>query len=428
VTRIKLPYGMDSITFTLPQERLEGVLVSQAHDFKPGCSETDLVRRALKDPVESPRLKELARGKKKIVIISSDHTRPVPSRVTMPLLLKEIRAGNPDAEITILVATGMHRATTPEELRARYGDDIVSRERIVVHDSQDEAAMIRIGTLPSGGKLFLNRLAVEADLLAAEGFIEPHFFAGFSGGRKSVLPGIAGYRTVLANHCSEFIASPCARTGILENNPIHIDMLYAAREVGLAFILNVVIDADKKVIHAVAGHMDKAHLQGCRFASQLSEVAACPADIAVTTNGGYPLDQNIYQAVKGMTAAEATCRPGGVIIIAAECRDGHGGESFYNAFAGSSSIRDIMDGLLANGREETIPDSWEIQILARILLNYSVIMITRAPKEMIEKMHMRWAPGMEAALETAADILGKNDAKITVIPDGVSVIVKNQSI
>ncbi len=424
MARIALPYGKGCLTADIPDDRLAGVLVSRAHEYRSDKSEEGIVLAALENPVGSPRLRDLARGRKNIVIISSDHTRPVPSRVTMPPLLAEIRAGAPDADVTILVATGGHRASSREELTAKYGDEIVRTTRIVMHDSRDESAHVRIGTLPSGGSLDLDKCAWEADLLAAEGFIEPHFFAGFSGGRKSVLPGIVSYPTVMANHCSEFIASDRARTGILDGNPLHIDMLYAAEQARLAFILNVVIDADKHVIAAFAGHRERAHETGCAFVSDLAGVDARPADIVITSNGGYPLDQNIYQSVKGMTAAEAACKPGGVIIIASECSDGHGGESFYRAFAEEPSVRKIMDGILARGRDETIPDQWEIQVLARILLQYTVIMVTSVPKKIVEDMSMKWACDMETAISMAKAITGGDHSTFTVIPDGIAVIVR----
>ena len=249
------------------------------------------------------------------------------------------------------------------------------------------------------------------------------FLAGFSGGRKSILPGIASKETVLANHCSKFIAHPKAKTGILKDNPLHEDMLYAAKKANLNFILNVVINGDKKIINAFAGHWKEAHLEGCEFVSKLAGVKSKPADIVITTNGGYPLDQNIYQSVKGMTAAEDTCKKGGVIIIASACDDGHGGDFFYNTFAKANAVQNVMDEIMARNRDETIPDQWESQVLARILLKYKVIMVTNASKEMVENMHMKWASSVEEAIEMADEMLG-NRSKITVIPDGVSVIVR----
>jgi len=421
--KIKLPYGKEDITIDISKDRLEGILVSKVNKYSTEELEEDIVKKALITPIGTPRLRDLARDKKRVVVISSDHTRPLPSHITMPLILDEIRQGNPEANITILVATGFHRASTEIELREKYGDEIVNREKIVIHNSRDKDNMVRIGILPSGGDLILNKLAIEADLLVAEGFIEPHFFAGFSGGRKSILPGIASTETILANHCSEFIAHPKARTGVLKGNPIHEDMLYAAKKANLNFILNVVINGDKKIINAFAGHWEEAHLKGCKFVSKLAGVKSKLADIVITTNGGYPLDQNIYQSVKGMTAAEATCKKGGVIIIASECADGHGGDFFYNTFAKADVVQNIMDEIMVRNRDETIPDQWESQILARILLKCKVIMVTNASKENVENMHIKWAASVEEAIEMTDEMLG-NTGKITIIPDGVSVIVQ----
>jgi len=421
--KIELPYGKKSITIDIPEDRLEGILVSKVNKYSIKESEEEIVEKAMVNPVRVPRLKELAQDKKKIVVISSDHTRPVPSHITMPLILNEIRKENPMAEITILVATGFHRSSTKAELREKYGDKIVDKEKIVIHDSRDRDNMVKVGILPSGGKLVLNRLAIKADLLVAEGFIEPHFFAGFSGGRKSILPGIASKETVLANHCSEFIAHPKAKTGVLKGNPIHEDMLYAAKKANLNFILNVVINGDKKIINAFTGHWEEAHLKGCKFVSKLAGIKPKLADIVITTNGGYPLDQNIYQSVKGMTAAEATCKKGGVIIIASQCADDHGGDSFYNTFANANRVQDVMDEIIARNRDETIPDQWESQILARILLKHKVIMVTDAPKKMVEDMHMKWASNLNSAIKMAEFFLKNDKAKINIIPDGVAVVI-----
>lgn len=422
-----LPFGKEKIKLELPEEQVAGVLVSHAHEYKAPKSEAELVADALANPIGSPKLSDLAKGKKNCVIISSDHTRPVPSHIIMPQLLAELRKGNPDIDITILIATGMHRATTKEELIAKYGKEIAEHEKFVIHVSRNDEDMVSIGTLPSGGDCRINKLAANADLLISEGFIEPHFFAGMSGGRKSVLPGIASKVTVLANHCSEFINSPHARTGVLQGNPIHEDMLYAAKAAKLAFICNVVIDADKKVIAAFAGDREKAHYAGADFEMKLAGVKPVPADIVITTNGGYPLDQNIYQSVKGMTAAEATCKEGGVIIDVSSCSDGHGGEDFYNNLKNAESIQKAMDEILARGRNETVFDQWEAQILMRMLLKFTIIMVTEAPQQMVEDMHMKYAASVDDALAMAKEVLAKKgitDPKITVIPDGVSVIVK----
>lgn len=422
--QVRLPYGKEFIELEVGDD--VDILVSQAGDFKAEKSQEDLVRDALANPIGTEKLSELVKGKKTITIISSDHTRPVPSAITMPILLEEIRSTNPDAEITILIATGFHRPTTHEELVAKYGQEIVDNEHIVVHKSGVDEDMVELDTLPSGGRLLLNKHAVNADLLIAEGFIEPHFFAGFSGGRKSVLPGIASEKTVLANHCSKFIASDYSRTGILKENPIHKDMEFAAEQAKLAFILNVVIDAEKKIINAFAGHRVKAHFEGTEFVRGLSTIDGVNADIAITSNGGYPLDQNVYQSVKSMTAAEAAAADDGVIIEVSRCNDGHGGESFYKTFKEAATPKDVEDRVLQIPMEETIPDQWEIQILARILVRHKVIFVTDPEnRQLIEDMHMTYAENIEEALRMAREIKGE-DAKIAFVPDGVSVIVNKK--
>ncbi|WP_026478937.1 nickel-dependent lactate racemase [Alkaliphilus transvaalensis] len=421
---IKIPYGRTLITAELPDENLIGVLESKAHHFKSQLTQEEIVNKALDQPIASERLEDLVKGKKNMVIITSDHTRPVPSKVTMPIMLRRIRAVNPTIDIKILLATGYHRPTTKEEMIDKFGLEIVQQEEIINHISQDQESLVKVGILPSGGELWLNKLAMETELLIAEGFIEPHFFAGFSGGRKSVLPGIAGAQTVLANHCSEFIASDFARTGVLENNPIHRDMIYAAEKAKLAFILNVVIDSDKKIINAFCGDSLLAHQEGCKFVNDLSKIDKLKADIVISSNGGYPLDQNIYQAVKGMTAAEACCDQEAVIIMVAACNDGHGGEAFYRSMAEASGPREVLEQVIQIPRDKTKPDQWEYQILARILDKYKVIMVTdQCDPQMIKDMHMDHAYTFEEALNKAFEIKGR-DAKITAIPDGVSVIVQ----
>ena len=420
---ILVPYGRKSVPVEVEDGHLAGVLRSGIHEYRPTKSAVDLVRDSLENPIGSPRLRELVAGKRRITIIASDHTRPVPSRVIMPQMLAEIRSGSPDAEITILVATGLHRSTTRDELVGKFGEEIVAHERIVVHDCDDSANLVNLGRLPSGGNLIVNRLAVETDLLVSEGFIEPHFFAGFSGGRKSVLPGIASRETVMYNHNSGFIASPKARTGVLDGNPIHADMIFAARAAKLAFVVNVVIDAAHEPIFSVAGDCEAAHRAGCEFLSGKCRVAAVPADIAVSTNGGYPLDQNIYQSVKGMTAAEATVKEGGVIVMFAEAADGHGGASFHRTFRDEPDLDRMMRTFLVRRPEETIIDQWEAQILARVLLKARVIFVSSCDEQIVRDMHMIPAHSAAEAMEKAKELVGRPDYTVTVVPDGVSVIV-----
>ncbi|MHC6178889.1 nickel-dependent lactate racemase [Clostridium sp. JNZ X4-2] len=420
---IKLPYNKKIVEIEIDNKDLAAVLEPKAYNCKTELTESEIVEKSLDNPIGSPRLEELVKNKNNMVIISSDHTRPVPSKIIMPILLKRIRKANPHIDIKILIATGFHRATTREELIGKFGEEIVENENIIVHDSRDDSQLVKIAAFPSGWELVINKTAAETELLIAEGLIKSHFFAGFSGGRKSILPGISSAKTIMSNHCSEFIASPYARTGNLKNNPAHRDMLCAAEKAGLAFITNVVTDKDKKIINAFSGDCKLAHEEGCRFLTKLSRVDKVEADIVISTNGGYPLDQNIYQSVKGMVAAEATCRKGGVIIMLAACNDGHGGRGFYDNLANVKSPEEFLKKVSKVSRKNTTPDQWESQILARILSKFTVIMVTdMCDPEIIKNLHMKHAYTVKKALDMAYDIKGK-DAKVTVIPDGAAVII-----
>ena len=419
--KIQFPYGKTHLNYEFEEVT---VLTSSIEEYDPGKTPEELVETAMAVPEGGKTLRELAKGKGKIVLIASDHTRPVPSKVIVPPMLREIREGNPNADITILISTGCHRETSREELIAKFGQAIVEKEKIVVHDCDDAENLVNIGTLPSGGQCLINRLAVEADLLVAEGFIEPHFFAGFSGGRKSVLPGVAARETVLANHCSEFIAHPAARTGILEGNPIHADMLWAAKQAKLCYIVNVVLNGEKEPIYAVAGDLELAHKKGTDFLFSLCGAEAKPADIVISTNGGYPLDQNVYQAVKGMTAAEAAVKEGGVIIMIAASNDGIGGDHFYHQLADEPDINKTMDLFMSRGRGETVPDQWQTQIFIRVLQKARVIYVSQVDGETVKAMHMIPASSLEEALEMAKAMCESDNPTITAIPDGVAVMVK----
>jgi len=421
--KLSFPYGKGYQECVFSDDELKAVLTSSIEEYVPELTGIELVTKALENPVGSQRLCELAKGKENIVIIASDHTRPVPSKVIMPPMLKEIRKGNPQAKITILIATGCHRGTTKEELIHKFGEEIVKNENIYIHDCDEREKIVNIGVLPSGGQCEINKIAYEADLLVAEGFIEPHFFAGYSGGRKSILPGVASRTTVLANHCSEFIAHEKSRTGILEGNPIHKDMVWAAKTAKLTFIVNVVLNSEKEPIFAVAGDLEEAHKTGPDFISSLCAAKAVPADIVISTNGGYPLDQNIYQAVKGMTAAEATVKEGGVIIMVAASDDGTGGDHFYHHLADERDIDKTIQLFLSRNRNETVSDQWQSQILLRILKKATVIYVSNMADEMIKNMHMIPAKNITEALKKAKEILKKENVTITAIPDGVSVVV-----
>lgn len=418
---IPIPYYTSTLALHVEEENLKAVLTAKMHGFHAEKSQEQLVLDALEHPVDSPRLRTLAEGKRKIVIVTSDHTRAVPSKITLPLLLKEIRSGNPDADITILIATGLHRPTTEEEQRRMFGDEIVDHEKIAINNAFAPEQFVELCTLPSGAVFQVNRLAAECDLLVTEGFVEPHFFAGFSGGRKSILPGICSERTVNENHSYKAVSHPRSNSGMLKDNPIHADMLCAAKAVNVQFIFNVALDGEKKIVAAWAGDLEKAHEAGVAFIRQWSQCPVVTGDIVITSNGGYPLDQNLYQSPKAMATAEACAGEDGVIIMCCSCCDGMGGAHFGQLI--QRGTPDEIDRYLSSiPPEKTIPEQWCTQVCVRVLRKHPVILVTTfLNHDEVRKANMIPASTPDEALEIAYRLKGKQ-ASVVVIPDGVSVL------
>jgi len=418
--KLEIPYGKTTLSYEGSFSSYEFLLAHGDAEASVPHQE-DLITQAMKAPIGGIPLSQMAKGKHSAVIIISDHTRPVPSRLILPPMLAALREGSPDIDVTLLVATGCHRATTLDELKQKLGSSIYAQEKIIVHDCDNSANMVNLGTLPSGTECRVNRIAVETDLLVAEGFIEPHFFAGFSGGRKSVLPGICARKTVMANHCAAFIDNAGSRSGLLQENLIHRDMTAAARMAKLQFIVNVVLSPDKRVIHAVAGEPVKAHAAGCGWLSRRCRVTPqMKGDLVITSNGGAPLDQNIYQAVKCMSTAEAAVAPGGTIIVCSECADGIGGDAFYHAVRDCASASALLDRIRKVAPEKTTPDQWQYQIFCRILKEHRIIFVTRPElRDVITDMKMEYASTLGEAIQRAEP----ENKHVVIIPDGVSVIV-----
>lgn len=418
---IPIPYYTSTLDLHVEEENLKAVLTAKMHGFHAEKSQEQLVLDALEHPVDSPRLRTLAEGKRKIVIVTSDHTRAVPSKITLPLLLKEIRSGNPDAAITILIATGLHRPTTEEEQRRMFGDEIVDHEKIAINNAFAPEQFVELCTLPSGAVFQVNRLAAECDLLVTEGFVEPHFFAGFSGGRKSILPGICSERTVNENHSYKAVSHPRSNSGMLKDNPIHADMLCAAKAVNVQFIFNVALDGEKKIVAAWAGDLEKAHEAGVAFIRQWSQCPVVTGDIVITSNGGYPLDQNLYQSPKAMATAEACAGEDGVIIMCCSCCDGMGGAHFGQLI--QRGTPDEIDRYLSSiPPEKTIPEQWCTQVCVRVLRKHPVILVTTfLSHDEVRKANMIPASTPDEALEIAYRLKGEQ-ASVVVIPDGVSVL------
>lgn len=418
---IPIPYYTSTLDLHVEEENLKAVLTAKMHGFHAEKSQEQLVLDALEHPVGSPRLRTLAEGKRNIVIVTSDHTRAVPSKITLPLLLKEIRSGNPDADITILIATGLHRPTTEEEQRRMFGDEIVDHEKIAINNAFAPEQFVELCTLPSGAVFQVNRLAAECDLLVTEGFVEPHFFAGFSGGRKSILPGICSERTVNENHSYKAVSHPRSNSGMLKDNPIHADMLCAAKAVNVQFIFNVALDGEKKIVAAWAGDLEQAHEAGVAFIRQWSQCPVVTGDIVVTSNGGYPLDQNLYQSPKAMATAEACAGEDGVIIMCCSCCDGMGGAHFGQLI--QRGTPDEIDRYLSSiPPEKTIPEQWCTQVCVRVLRKHPVILVTTfLNHDEVRKANMIPASTPDEALAIAYRLKGEQ-ASVVVIPDGVSVL------
>lgn len=388
---IKIPYGR-----SLQSAEVRGscgVCLIQPKSPELSSGRTG-VAEALASPIGSPRLSDLARGRSHVVILSPDHTRAMPSRDTIPALLDEIWRGNAAAKVTLLVATGLHRAPTQDELLARYGSEILRSVRVVCHDPDDEDAH------------------------------EPHFFAGYSGGRKLVLPGVASRKSVLYNHSAGMIGHSQTRAGVTSGNLVAADMEEAARRSRLAFALSVCVDENKRIIAAFAGEPLESHRQGCEYVEGLAQVTAEEADVTVVGNGGYPLDQNLYQAVKGMHTAAYVTRPGGVIVMCAECVDGVGARSFQQVVSSARCPEDLLRDIEATLPMDTVMDQWQAQALAQVLCKCRVILVSEnISPEVAASMHLLHAGSLAQGLEQAESIVGRV-SRLNVIPDGVSVVVR----
>ena len=358
---VDLAYGKYGLKAELPEQAV--VIEPQ---YLPGLpDEAKALRQALRQPIGRPPLRELAGPHDNVAIVVCDITRPMPSRRVLPVVLAELDHLRPD-QITIFVATGTHRANTPDELAEMLGPDVVAGYEIVNHDAFDLASHEYLGELSSGGPIWLDRRFLASSVKVLTGFIEPHFFAGFSGGPKMVAPGLAALETVLHLHGAAFIGHPNATWGITEGNPIHDAVREISTRVRPDFSLDVTINKDHAITAVFAGELFEAHSRGCAFAKETAMQAVAEAfDVVVTTNSGYPLDLNLYQAVKGMSAAAQIVKPGGAIVAAAECWDGLPEHGNYKDIL---RMVDSSDGLLdlIERPDFRMHDQWQAQVQALI--------------------------------------------------------------
>ena len=408
---IALPYGRSQLTGHVPEWAATHTLIpKQWH----ASSQENSVETALKQPIGVPRLMELARESHSAIIVTCDRTRGVPSHLTIPLILEELRGGGINLDrIKVLVATGLHKGETMIDVEERLGGELADKLRVELHDSDDQTRLVELGKLSSGTPLLLNRSVVESDLVIVESNVEPHFFAGFTGGSKVILPGVAGTETILRNHCWKNIDNLASRYGMIEN-PIRAEANETLRHLGTTFALNVVLDNQKRIVHATAGDpisSFNAVAESVRLHSSVQ--VKDPPDVVITSNGGYPLDRNAYQCVKGIAVPEGILRDNSRIIMASECVDGVGHQDFLRLLA-SDTPEAVYDKLREG--EALIRDQWEVQVLCRILRKTPVCFITRpelAPE--IRSMHMDYAQTIEQALDSANLRRGE---RVLVLPQG----------
>jgi len=424
--KIRLAYGKTGLIIDLPAEWNVTVVEPR---FVSGLTDApEAIRSALRQPIGSPGLAVRVHAavphgasldQLTVGVIFSDITRPTPNHIILPVVLAELEAAGVRRDnITLFNALGTHRPNTDAELRGMLGDGSVDHYRITQNNAFDPATQVHLGTSSRGHDIWLNRELVQCDLKILTGFIEPHFFAGFSGGGKAVMPGMAGLKTVLGNHDAGMIGHPNATWGVTRGNPIWEEAREVAMRAGDIFLLNVALNKEKQITGVFAGDLAAAHAQGCEFARQTAMVPVShPFDIVITTNSGYPLDLNLYQTVKGMCAAAQVVRQGGAIIAAAECWDGLPEHGLYGKLLHeSSSPRELLDRINTPGFLEQ--DQWEAQIQAIVQLKADVYLRSDGlSDEQITAALLKPCRSIEATVAELRERYGPN-ATICVLPEG----------
>ena len=410
---IKLAYGKKCLNITLPEE---GLTIIEPK-FVPGIpDEKKAFVDSLNRPIGSPPLKELIKSKDNVAIVFSDLTRPVPNRRIIPWLLEELSGVSKD-RIVLINATGMHRANTIEELREMLGEEVVRNYRIINHNAQKKEEMVRLGKTKAGGDIWVNGNYIRAGVKILTGFIEPHFFAGFSGGPKSVLPGISGEDTIMHNHSANMLNHPKADWSITRGNPLWEEIREVALMTKPTFIINVTLNKEIEISGVFSGDMDLAHQKGVEFA-RASALRAVPHlfDLVITTNSGYPLDLNLYQTVKGMSAASQIVKKGGAIICVSECSDGipeHG--NYRRILQMGKSPEEILKIVGSPGF--SMFDQWEAQIQAEIQTKARVYLYSELPEKDVVACHLEPIKDIEGTVERIRKDLG-NSPRIAVLPEG----------
>lgn len=411
--RVTLQYGRGGLDVDVPSENVTVV----EPRFVPGVAdEAAGFRAAVRAPIGTRPLREIVKAHERVAIAIPDHTRPLPRERLLPWLFEEL-AHVPAANFTIINGTGSHRANTPDELRMMVGDAVYGRYRIVNHDSRDPGTLAFAGTTTDGRRVLMNKDYVEADRRIVMGFIEPHFMAGFSGGYKGVFPAVADLDAIKHYHRAQVIGDPLSTWGVLDNNPTQAQVRANGALLPVDFLINVTQNRRREITGFFCGEPIAAHDAGCAFAKKTAMVA-CPRafPIVVTSNSGFPLDQNLYQTVKGMSAAAQVVGNGGLILAAAECGDGfpeHG--SFKRFLFEHRSAQHMLDTI--NQAPEPIEDQWQVQLLALILVRARVGVYSKIGDEEIRRAHLEPVRDLAARVAEELRRIGR-DAPIAVLPEG----------
>ncbi|MFC1859965.1 nickel-dependent lactate racemase [Chloroflexota bacterium] len=413
-TEIILPYGDSLLKAKIPTKNITRILTTR--DVKGIDNERETIINSLRAPTKCPALSDCVNKNDKVVVMVTDNTRPCPDDRLLPPILAELEEKVSRENITIIVALGLHPPLDRQELVKKLGRDIVENYNVTNHDVTKTA---NIGTTSSGTPVDINTMVMEADFRISTGFIEPHFFAGFSGGRKSIAPGVFSVRSAYKNHSYKMIEHPCARAGILKGNPVHEDLLEQAKLAKLNFIVNVLLNRRREITHVVAGDPIKAHELGCGIEKDIASANMDhKVDIAITTNSGAPLDLDFYQTCKGIDTASQITRDGGIIIIASSCCTGVGPEEFRTLHASVSSPKEILRKIR---REEPMGVQWQNQVLARIQLKNDIYLVSGLDERIVRDMMITPIRTIEEGLQKAFKVLG-DDAEIAIIPEGPLVL------
>lgn len=411
---VKLPYGEGFVTAELPASNTKYVLESRQ---LPGYKdEAASIRKALRNPIGGPGLRTQLRKSDKVVIITTDNTRHCPDCRILPVVLEEVESVIPRRNITIVVGLGLHPSLNKEEAIGKLGSDIVRNYTVKNHNPEDT---VRIGTTSRGNPVEVLRDVVAADFRISTGFIEPHFFAGYSGGRKSIMPAVSSARAIHHNHSYEMIEHPNARAGVLAGNPVHEDMVEQAKMAKLDFIVNVLLNRGKQITHVFAGNPWQAHEAGCTMEREIVQVEIDhKVDIAIVSNGGAPADLDFYQTCKGIDTAYQITREGGIIIIASACSRGAGSAEFLARHASARSPRELLEKVRKAGHTG---GGWQNLILVRAQLNHTIYLLSSMKDDIAGQMMVKPIATIEEGLDRAFKVLGK-DAEIAVIPEGPLVL------